>query len=243
MNLISGMAYNLRGLGFGLRAPRLLALGLARFAITLVIAMVAATLILARHEQVLAWLWSRPQSTWIVWLWYLLSWALALILVAVATLAGFLVAQLLFSAVIMDLMSQITERMVTGGVQSGPAWPWYIYFLRLIRTELLRALVPVLAALLLLGLGWLTPLGPFVTVLSTLASAVFLAWDNTDLVPARRAAPFRERWALLRRNLGFHLGFGLWFLVPVVNLFFLSFAPVGATLYYLERIEKSRTAV
>jgi CysZ protein len=32
----------------------------------------------------------------------------------------------------------------------------------------------------------------------------------------------------------FHLGFGLPFLVPILNILFLSFAPVGATLYYLE---------
>jgi CysZ protein len=70
------------------------------------------------------------------------------------------------------------------------------------------------------------------------AAGVFLAWDNTDLVPARRMMPFKERLKFLRQNLFFHIGFGLLFLVPWVNIIFLSFAPVGATLYYIDK-EKS----
>jgi CysZ protein len=62
-------------------------------------------------------------------------------------------------------------------------------------------------------------------------TVVFLAWDNTDLVPARRMVPFQERFRFLLKTLPFHLGFGLWFLIPVLNLLFLSFAPVGGTLY------------
>jgi CysZ protein len=72
-------------------------------------------------------------------------------------------------------------------------------------------------------------------VLSAAAAVIFLAWDNTDLIPARRMVPFAQRFALLRRSLTFHLGFGLWFLIPVVNILFLSFAPVGATLYWVEK--------
>jgi CysZ protein len=87
----------------------------------------------------------------------------------------------------------------------------------------------------LIGLGWLTPLGPIVTILSSMAAAIFLAWDNTDLIPARRMAPFKERFRLLMSTLPFHLGFGLLFLIPLLNILFLSFAPVGATLYYIDR--------
>jgi CysZ protein len=49
--------------------------------------------------------------------------------------------------------------------------------------------------------------------------------------------PFRERFKFLLRYLLFHLGFGLWFLIPVLNILFLSFAPVGATLFYLEQVD------
>jgi len=82
--------------------------------------------------------------------------------------------------------------------------------------------------------GFLTPAGPVIAAVSAVVAAVFLAWDNTDLVPARRMYSFKDRLGYLKKNLLFHLGFGLWFLIPFANILFLSFAPVGATLYYIE---------
>jgi CysZ protein len=87
-------------------------------------------------------------------------------------------------------------------------------------------------------LGWLTPLAPLLTVVATGAAVIFLAWDNTDLVPARRLQPFSGRFRFLLKTLPFHLGFGLLFLVPVLNVVLLSFAPIGATLYYIEHHDR-----
>jgi CysZ protein len=84
-------------------------------------------------------------------------------------------------------------------------------------------------------LGWLTPLGPVLAILSSVIVAIFLAWDNSDLVPARRLYSFKQRLKLLLKSLTFHLGFGLLFLIPLLNILFLSFAPVGATLYFIEK--------
>ena len=74
---------------------------------------------------------------------------------------------------------------------------------------------------LLVVLGWLTPLGPLLTVLSSFVAITFLAWDNTDLIPARQLMPFKYRFRFLLKTLPFHLGFGLWFLIPVLNILFL----------------------
>jgi len=71
-------------------------------------------------------------------------------------------------------------------------------------------------------------------VISPLVTVVFLAWDNTDIVPARRLISFKDRFRALMKSIPFHLGFGLIFLLPVINIVFLSFAPVGATLYSLD---------
>jgi CysZ protein len=87
-------------------------------------------------------------------------------------------------------------------------------------------------------LGWLTPLGPVLAVLSSGIAVIFLAWDNTDLVPARRLYPYKKRFRLLLDSLTFHLGFGLLFLIPVLNILFLSFAPVGATIYFIDKHDK-----
>ena len=135
----------------------------------------------------------------------------------------------------MDAMSRITERKVTGQEKEAPQMPWLKYFFYLLKQEIPRAVIPVLIALVLMVFGWLTPLSPVLTFISSLAVVIFLAWDNTDLTPARRLIPFKQRFGLMKSTLPFHLGFGLLFLIPVLNIVFLSFAPVGATLFFIDQ--------
>jgi CysZ protein len=234
MGFIKGIKYNLQGLGMGLKTPRLLLLGLIRFVLVIIITIAAASLILVYHQEILSFIWSKPQSNWVLWLWYLLSWLLSAVLVGLSAVLSYLASQILFSVIIMDMMSRITEKSVTGVVQEPFKIPLWQQFLFLIRQEIPRATIPVLLTLLIIIVGWLTPLGPVVTIISSAIAAIFLAWDNTDLIPARRQIPFSERFGALRRALLFHLGFGLLFLIPLVNILFLSFAPVGATLYYID---------
>ena len=235
MNLLSGIKYNLRGLSLGLKTPKLLLLGIIRFMVVIIITILSAGLILAYHQEILNLMWHKPESQWFIWLWYLLSWLLSAVLVGCAIVLSYLVSQILFSVFIMDLMSRITEKTVTGSVRETNKIPWWQQFLFLIKQEIPRTTIPVLLSLVLIGLGWLTPLGPIITILSSAVAVIFLAWDNTDLIPARRMAPFNERFRLLTRSLPFHLGFGILFLIPLLNILFLSFAPVGATLYYIDK--------
>jgi CysZ protein len=73
-----------------------------------------------------------------------------------------------------------------------------------------------------------------VAIISSAIAVIFFAWDNTDLLPARRLEPFKKRFRFLVDKFVFHLGFGLPFLIPGLNIVFLSFAPVGGTLYMLD---------
>jgi len=237
MNLISGIAYNYKGLKLGLKTPVLLFWGLVRFLVIVILTVVSASLILKYHNEILSLLWGKPESNWIVWMWYVVSWLLTLLLMGLSAVISFLIAQILFSVMIMDTMSRITEQRVSGREKEAKPMSWFKYFFYLLRQEIPRAVIPVIIALILMVLGWLTPFSPVTTIISALVAGVFLAWDNTDLIPARRLEPFGSRFKFLVKNLGFHLGFGLWFLIPVLNILFLSFAPVGATLYYIERID------
>jgi CysZ protein len=241
MNLFSGIKYNLRGLSLGLKTPKLLLLGIIRFMVVAIITILTAGLILVYHQEILNLMWSKPESQWIIWLWYLLSWLLSVVLVGCAIVLSYLVSQILFSVFIMDLMSRITEKTVTGSILEPNKIPWWQQFLFLIKQEIPRTTVPVLLSLVLIGFSWLTPLGPIVTILSSAVTVIFLAWDNTDLIPARRMEPFKERFRRLTSTLPFHLGFGILFLIPLLNILFLSFAPVGATLYYIDKYRTQRT--
>ena len=240
MNLISGIAYNYRGLKLGLKTPALLFLGLVRFFVIVIVTIVSASLILKYHNEILSLLWGKPESHWIIWLWYVVSWLLTFLLMGLSAVISFLIAQILFSVMIMDKMSRITEQRVAGREKEVKHMSRLKYFFFLLKQEIPRAVIPVMIALILMVLGWFTPLSPVTTIASALAAGIFLAWDNTDLIPARRHEPFGGRFKFLVKNLGFHLGFGLWFLIPILNIVFLSFAPVGATLYYIEHIDAEK---
>ena len=234
MKLIEGFKYNMRGLWLGLKTPKLLFWGLVRFAMVIFITILSATIILSYHQEILTLIWDRPDSAWLLWLWRVLSWFLSLLLVGVAAVISYLLSQILFSVVIMEYMSRITERMLTGTVKEPESMPILKQFVYLIKQEIPRTIVPVILSLLLM-LGSLSPLGPFFAILSCALAAVFLAWDNTDLLPARRLGKFRNRFKFLLKNIIFHLSFGLPFLIPGLNILFLSFAPVGATIYHHEK--------
>lgn len=234
MDLLSGITYNVRGLLLGLKTPKLLILGLIRFSILILLTIASISIVLLYQQDVMALIWIRPESYWILWLWYLVSWLTSLLLMVFAGIVAYLLAQILFCVFIMDVMSRTTERMITGKVQESDPKPWMQLFLYLIRQEIPRAILPILLMLLFTVLGWLTPLGPIITLMTPLIVVIFLAWDNSDLLPARRIEPFKQRFRFLMKNLPFHLGFGLPFLIPILNTISLSFAPVGATLYMID---------
>lgn len=234
MSVFRGILCNFRGLWFGLKSPKLFLLGTVRFVAVLLVTILAATFLLIYHRPILDLLWKKPDSHWILWLWVLFSWLLSLLLVGISAVFAYLLSQVLFAVVLMDLMSRITERYVTGGVEEPEKMPLTQWFLFLVKQEVPRALVPVGLSILLMVVGWITPAGPFLMILTSGVAVVFLAWDNTDLVPARRLIPFRGRFRFLLKNLPFHLGFGLPFLIPGLNILLLSFAPVGGTLFHVD---------
>ncbi len=234
MGFIRGLKLNIQGLWLGLRTPKLLVLGLLRFAVILLIFLGAAAFFIAYHDAILLTIWAKPTSDWLIWLWHLVSWIISLVLLGVATVIGYFISQILFSVVIMDTMSRITEKVATGREVPPPDMPFFQHLGYLVRQEVPRATLPILLVLIVMVIGWFTPLGPVLTFISPAIAALFLAWDHTDLVPARRMVPFKQRFRLFRQHLLFHLGFGLLFLVPLLNLLLLSFAPVGATLYHLD---------
>lgn len=239
MSFIHGIAYNFKGLILGLKTPRLLFWGLLRFCVVVLITIVAAGLILAYHQEILGSVWTKPASYWVLWLWYLASWLLSVALVGLSSVVSYLVSQILFSVIVMDHMSRITEVKIRGTATEAVGSSVWKSFAYLISQEVPRTIVPVVLSILFLVIGWLTPLGPLVAILSGALAAIFLAWDNTDLVPARELIPFKTRFRSLLGTLPFHLGFGLPLLIPGLNILLLSFAPVGATLYEVERRRKA----
>ena len=116
MGFLKGIGYNFRGLLLGLKTPRLLLWGLLRFMVVILLAMVAAGFIFAYHLEILDIIWSKPESQWILWLWHVVSWILSLALFGLSAVFAYLISQIFFSVLIMDHMSRITERKISGQV-------------------------------------------------------------------------------------------------------------------------------
>ncbi len=234
MGIFKGIRYNIKGLLMGIKNPRLLMLGLLRFGVVVGLSLLLAGLVLTRHDEIFSLLWLKPESPWVVWIWHIASWMLTLLLIGLSAILSYLLAQVVFSVIIMDLMSRITEQLVTGNVVAAPQVSWLKQAGFLVKQELPRSILPVFLMLVIMIVGWLTPAGPVLTLAASVAASVFLAWDNTDLIPARQLEPFKQRFGRLMKSLPFHLGFGILFLIPFLNILLLSFAPVGATLYHIE---------
>ena len=238
MQLIEGVRYNLQGLKIGLKTPKLLMLGLLRFIVVILAAIGLGTIILFYQNDIISEIWVKPESLWIIWLWYMVSWLITIILLIMSTLMSYLISQIIFAVVIMDKMSRITEGIKKGHITEQNNISYFRQLIFLVKQEIPRAIIPVMILIIFSIIGWLTPIGPVLTVITSILAAAFLTWDNTDLVPARRFVVFRKRFGFFTRNFSFHAGFGLLFLIPFFNILSLSFAPIGATLYYLDKEEK-----
>ncbi|MBU1193741.1 MAG: EI24 domain-containing protein [Proteobacteria bacterium] len=234
MSFYYGIKYNLKGVLLSLKTPKLLMLGILRFFVVLILTFFLSGLVLYFHDEILSLIWKMPESGLLIYLWKAVSWILSFFLAAIAVVLAYLVSQILFCVFIMDYMSRITEVMVSGKNAEFEPDSWLVFFFYLIKQEIPRAIIPILISLLVMALGLFTPAGPLIVIVSSITAAVFLAWDNTDLTPARQMLPFSQRFDFLKKNVMFHIGFGLLFLIPWLNIVFLSFAPVGATLYYIE---------
>lgn len=234
MGLLKGIQYNIKGLLFALKSPKLLFLGFLRFSIVLALTFLFIGLALYWHDDILNMVWVMPEKGFLIYIWKIVSWIVFIGLTVVSMLVAYIVSQLFFCVFIMDYMSRITEAMVLGKEVNEVQGSYLSFFIYLIKQEIPRAIVPVVISFFVLLISLVTPISPIIVVVSSICAAVFLAWDNTDLIPARRMLTFKNRLQFLKRNLFFHIGFGLLFLIPWANILFLSFAPVGATLFFIE---------
>jgi len=126
MNFFAGMLYHFKGLKLALKSPKLFLLGLSRLIVVAFFVITLAGLVLYHHSAILNILWARPESAWLIWLWHLVSWLLTLVLIGLSGIVAYLISQILFCVLIMDLMSRITESIMTDRVrepQKMAFWP------------------------------------------------------------------------------------------------------------------------
>ncbi|MCA1787039.1 MAG: hypothetical protein LC657_13785, partial [Desulfobacteraceae bacterium] len=89
MDFFRGIQYNIQGMTLSLRHPKLLWLGLLRFAVILMLTVLLSGMILLNHDAILSGIWALPESGFLVYVWHLVSWLLSMVLAAISVVVAY----------------------------------------------------------------------------------------------------------------------------------------------------------
>lgn len=171
--------------------------------------------------------WDKPEAWYAVALWWV-GWALmSFVPIALCVLGAYLLMKALASP-IFEIVSTAIEKDVTG---LDPPRLTLRQHVSVILGEMQKALVILTIPILLL-------LIPGFNVISIPVAAFLIGWDFFDYPLARRGWSFGERWRFVAGELWSVTGFGLWFVIPFVNIVLAPFAIAGGTLLGVESIRR-----
>lgn len=171
------------------------------------------------RETILTWiLFPKPDNFALLTVYYL-AWALVSLGLIVISLLGCILASNIVAAPIYEIVSMAVEKDLT---QTAVPEPGLFTTIKLIGEELKKTGFILLTSLLLLMI-------PGVNVLAFFITALLVGWDYVDFPLARRGWSFQSRLRFVGRH-GFSImGFGVWLLIPFVQVLILPIAIVGGT--------------
>lgn len=182
------------------------------------------------------WLGFIPQ--WLDFL-YWLFWPLFALVVLVAVYYGFSIVANLIAAPFNGFLSEKVERRLRGDPLTDDGWQELLAMIpRSLQRELHKLAYYLPRFLLLLVITFI----PVVNLISPLLWFLFGAWmmsiQYCDYPMDNNKVSFRHMKELLKGKRATSVGFGalvqLGMLVPVLNLFVMPAAVIGATLYWVE---------
>jgi CysZ protein len=237
---VAGLTLPIKGGTFLLRHRRLLLLALAPLLVNSILYVTAVVLFIYYSGEVFSFIMERPDTWYMLIVYYLLRILVFLITLAVFVFS-FVFVGTVVSAPFLELLSERTEEMLQGrrGDQSFQFSQWAFGILRsightvsiffLLAVTFPLSFIPVLGHAAWLGLGW-----------------ILLAYDFTGFVTDRRQLSFREKWQVLLSDLSGSLGFGaaIFFLtvIPLFGLVSLPLAAVAGTMLSLEQITRRKVS-
>jgi CysZ protein len=241
-DLIAGVRYLVRGLGWMARRPRQWFFGLIPALIVLVAYIVALTF-LAGYLSQSAEAVSPFADHWPIGLrdaTRLLIGVLlfgAALMVAIVTFAG--VTLVVGDPFYEGISGRVEE--TAGGLSPESRTPIWRQLLRGLADAVAVGLVTGSFAVLFFCLGFLPAVGQTVVpVLAACVSGYFLTFELTSIALERRGLRRRERLALLRQNRALSVGFGaavfVVFLIPLGAVLAMPGAVAGGTLLARERL-------
>ncbi|WP_336213712.1 EI24 domain-containing protein [Nonomuraea sp. LPB2021202275-12-8] len=232
----SGVGFFMQGVSWAARNGRWWLFGLIPALIAFAV-YVAALILLGTNASTLAELLTPFADSWSWREFFRGTVAVALFL------GGLALAVLTFAALTLVIGEPFYEKLSAraDALHHAEEQPWWRTLPRSIRDSLVTLAYVLLFTIPLFFLGFIPVFGQTVVpVLGAAVSGFFLTIELTTLPLERRGMARKERFALLRRNKGVALGFGvvifLLFLVPFVAVIAMPAAVAGAALLVRQRL-------
>jgi CysZ protein len=242
--VLRGARYPLRGLVFLSRHPRLAGYAVwPCLANALVLVLLVASFLLARHHNLFQLV--RPESGWLMSLFYLMALLVAAVLALLVAVAVFTLLTNLLAFPFNEALSEQVDLVLQGVVdmQGFSTRSLMVRAPGLVAPELKRLGLFAALQLILLSVYLVPTVGSLVgpalhLVVGAPVTCLFLAVQYLDLPMRRRRYPLRRKLELVWLRRGELMGFGaavaLLLLLPLLNLFLLPMAVVGGTLLFSE---------
>ncbi len=165
------------------------------------------------------------------WAWelaYVIVKALMWFSVLMVCLVGAVAVMGIFSSPIYELISSKIETDLLG--ESKHVVPWS-NLPRLLVGEAFKSMIVTIVPIILM-------LVPGVNLVAGLVAAFLLGWDFYDYPLARRGWSFSARWRFVRSEFWTVLGFGIWLVIPVVQILIVPMAIAGGTILNIEALQR-----
>jgi len=226
VGFVEGLTAPFRGLGFLARSPDLWLYSIVPALVMIAVAAILASLGFVGVSSFVARFFEIPK-----WAEVLLKIVLYLVVIVLAVVVGFALAQPL-SGPALDKIVDAQEKAM--GISPHPPESIFRSILRSLLVTLTSLAITLPILLLLTVVDLLIPAAAIVTVpLKLGVSAMMIAWDLLDYPMSRRLMGVSSRMAWIRSHLAATFGFGLALaivlLVPCVGLLVLPVGVAGAT--------------
>ena len=222
----SGISYFTKGCSWLKSHPYYLALLFLPICLSAFLLFISWGALFQYHHLILdSLLFSKPESLLGLSFFYLSKTILSITLILISFLLYPLIVNIL-SSPIYDYVSCAVEK--AHPTFSGNNLPWWHAFILMIE-EIKKTLFILLVSIIVLVIPGLNLLSPLIT-------AFFIAWEFCDFPLVRQGKTFRQRLWFVRQHFWSILGFGLWFLIPIVTFLIMPLAVVGGTLLSLNQL-------
>ena len=207
--------------------------------INLVLFGIAAFLLVGNIGGLVDWIWAKPvlEGFWsyiLVGLWYLM-YVVAVVVALLLSYALVLLAGGLVASPFNDVLSERTERILTG-VEEMPA-TGRSFVADILRSAVSSGSIALVYAIIMVPILLLNLIpvagSAIATVLGGAVSAFFLALEYTDPVLERYDFGVRDKFSMIRERLpltgSFGLGTSLLLWIPLLNFLCMPIAVIGGT--------------